>query len=169
VPSDATQALSSFLITHYRGEFVWVQVRGPGFSCLRVRPRFQLPPAPVRGVAPNLNPGLAPGTLIRVRRRHNPWHARARGPPGSPGYNPGLLSALADYNSLGNRTCRRTWPTLTRTRLLRPGHRRLKSRAVFFRVVLKTPFFFKKKRRVEALNSILKTPFFLKKREGLRL
>ncbi len=66
-------------------------------------------------------------------RRHHPGHARA--PAGVAGYNPGLLSALGawsiDYNSLGNRTRRRTWPALTRTRLLRPGHRRPKSRLVW--------------------------------------
>ena len=40
------------------------------------------------------------------------------------------MSALTDYNSSGNRTRRRTWPAMTRKRLLRPGYRRLKSRLV---------------------------------------
>ena len=89
--------------------FALVQVRGPGLSCLR--PRFKLPLAPVYGAVPDLNPGLS-GTLIRVRRRHNPGHAGA--PAGVAGYNPGLLSAPTDYNSSGNRTRRRAWPVAGR-------------------------------------------------------
>ena len=50
-------------------------------------------------------------------------------PPGSPAIIPDYCRPLPTIIRQ-ERTRRRTWPALTRTRLLRPGHRRLKSRLV---------------------------------------